>query len=291
MPNQQLIEFINGQLNQGVPRETISNDLLSKGWQQQDIVNAFASIENTKNITNPSSNVPSSDNLIQTFTTSTDSNISEENSEKDPRKNKVAIIGLILGLFGLIAWFIPLFGLPITISGLVLSIKGLKSSKKSMAIAGIVLSTIGLVASIVNASIGAYMGATGQHSFVNQYVKNDNNKTDISETENIDLKSQLIEQVIQEVKTQYTLPAQIDQATTWVDITAEPNALRYHYTISGINTSGISNNYLKTNLISEICENKDTRNILNQDINLEYSYSVENSSDTFFVTITKADCY
>lgn len=80
-----------------------------------------------------------------------------------PQGNGVAVASLVLGLIGLLGWCIPLIGLPITITGLVLGIKGLKGSRPGMATAGIVLNILGLMASVVNAGIGAYMGATGQH--------------------------------------------------------------------------------------------------------------------------------
>jgi hypothetical protein len=76
-----------------------------------------------------------------------------------------AIASLVLGIIGLFAWCLPIVGLPVTITGLVLGIKGLKSSAKGMATAGIALCILGLVASIINAAIGAYMGATGQMRF------------------------------------------------------------------------------------------------------------------------------
>jgi len=46
--------------------------------------------------------------------------------------------------------------------GLILGIQGLKSENRGIAVAGVTLSIIGLVASIINAAIGAYLGATGQ---------------------------------------------------------------------------------------------------------------------------------
>jgi hypothetical protein len=76
-----------------------------------------------------------------------------------------AIAALCLGLFGLIAWFLPIIGLPTTITGLVLGIKSLKGPRSGMATAGIVLCIIGLVLSIANAVFGAYLGATGQLHF------------------------------------------------------------------------------------------------------------------------------
>jgi hypothetical protein len=73
-----------------------------------------------------------------------------------------AIASLCLGLFGLIAWFLPIIGFPVTITGLVLGIKSLNGARKGMATAGIVLCIIGLIATTGNAAIGAYLGATGQ---------------------------------------------------------------------------------------------------------------------------------
>jgi hypothetical protein len=73
-----------------------------------------------------------------------------------------AIASLCLGLFGLIAWFLPIIGLPVTITGLVLGIKSLNGPRNGMATTGIVLCIIGLVLSTANAAIGAYLGATGQ---------------------------------------------------------------------------------------------------------------------------------
>lgn len=201
--------------------------------------------------------------------------------------NGKATKGLVLGIVGLVAWIIPLVGAPVTIIGLIFSIKGLRSLKRSMAIAGIVLSTIGLIATIINASIGAYQGATGQHSLINEFTNRGNTNSPSSSS---DSKEEIIKQSIQYVKTQIPLPYKLDQLTTMVDVTAEPGAIRYHYILSGIDTNQINDALLKKGLLANICENKDTANILNRDINLEYSYSVENSTQKYFVSFTKSDC-
>jgi hypothetical protein len=81
-----------------------------------------------------------------------------------------ATAGLVLGIIGMIAWFIPCFGLPVTITGLVFSLKGLKSTGHGMAVAGLVMSIIGLVLTVINMAIGAYLGATGQNPLVNKLL-------------------------------------------------------------------------------------------------------------------------
>ena len=215
----------------------------------------------------------------------------------DASKNSRATIGLVLGIIGLIAWFIPLIGAPITIIGLIFGIKGLKSLKHKMAITAIVLSSIGLFLTIANASIGAYMGATGQHSILNKFLNNEdkNSQSETTQTTTSTNKSgtskiELINQAVREVKAQIPLPYQLDQVTKMVDVTAEPGAIRYHYILSGVDTSKITNSLLKNSLAQNICQNKDTKSLLNQDINMEYSYSVENSTQKYFVSFTKTDC-
>lgn len=62
--------------------------------------------------------------------------------------NGKATAGMVLGIIGLFASFIPLFGLPVNIVGLVMGILGLKSEKKGKAKAGVILSGIGMILTI-----------------------------------------------------------------------------------------------------------------------------------------------
>ena len=86
----------------------------------------------------------------------------ENNNVKDVSETKKSTTGLVLGIIGLVAWLIPIIGAPIVIVGLIYSIKGLKSLKHDMAVVAIVLCSFGLLLTIINASIGAYLGFTGQ---------------------------------------------------------------------------------------------------------------------------------
>ena len=277
MINQQLLDYIKGQLEQGVSREAISKALLSKNWQQSDIDEAFAKL-NTQS---------SAEKVAVTKQVSSDGSIKTGGD-----KGNQAIIGLIFGLFGLIAWLIPLFGLPVTVIGLIFSLIGLKSVKRGIAIAGVILSVIGLVLTIINASIGAYMGATGQHAIVNEiFDEGDSDKPSESDPQPNDSgKANLINQGVRHVKSQYDLPYKVDPYTTMVDVTAEQDAIRYHYVLSGVDPAKVTNDMLKQGLVANLCPSRDVRELLDQDINMEYSYSVDNSTKTFFVTITKADC-
>lgn len=77
------------------------------------------------------------------------------------------VASLVLGIIGLLAWFIPLIGLSVIIPGLVFGIKALKRRENGMAIAGVVLCSIGLLLCTINFVWGAYLGVTGQHPLLN----------------------------------------------------------------------------------------------------------------------------
>ena len=54
----------------------------------------------------------------------------EEVVLKEKRNNSTATASMILGIIGLVAWFLPILGLPINIIGLLIGILGLKFEKK-----------------------------------------------------------------------------------------------------------------------------------------------------------------
>jgi len=103
-------------------------------------------------------------------------------------------------------------------------------------------------------------------------------------------KADLINETVREIKAEMVLPSQLDEVTKLVDISAQPDAIRYHYVLSGVDTSSLSNAYLKNLLVSDICGDTDTKNLLNYGINIEYSYTVD-TGERYFITFTKADCF
>ena len=71
--------------------------------------------------------------------------------------------------------------------------------------------------------------------------------------------AELVSETVKRVKAGMTLPTKVDVTTMLVDVTAEPNAIRYHYILSGIDTSSLSNEYLKNYLGTSLCKNTDTK--------------------------------
>lgn len=93
-----------------------------------------------------------------------------------------------------------------------------------------------------------------------------------------------------ETKTKLHVPTKVDDYTTLTDITSSENAVIYHYVLSGIDETKITNKDLKSSLASSLCKETDTRVLLDKNISMQYNYTVENSPATFQIIITKADC-
>ena len=89
--------------------------------------------------------------------------IENNNNNYTDKKSSQAMVGFILGLCSIAAWFIPLVGYPVTITGIVFSAKGMDSNNKGKAIAGLTLSIIFLIITIINSILGAIIGAMGSY--------------------------------------------------------------------------------------------------------------------------------
>jgi hypothetical protein len=90
-------------------------------------------------------------------------------AEVSPPGYNKALASLILGICSAVLWLCPLVGLVLSIVGLVLGVQANQIQRRGMATAGIVLCIIGLALSAINAAVGAYLGATGQHDLLSRF--------------------------------------------------------------------------------------------------------------------------
>lgn len=103
-------------------------------------------------------------------------------------------------------------------------------------------------------------------------------------------KQELISETVAGIRNSVTFPVQLDKVTAWTGITGTSNALHYQYTLQDIDEGQVSNLVLKNLIAPSVCENTDTRYVLDNDINMEYSYAVQSSDQTYFFTVSKYDC-
>lgn len=116
------------------------------------------------------------------------------------------------------------------------------------------------------------------------------NTSPITQLNSNSSKEDVIKQAVQDLKNSMSIPYQIDEATLLVDVTAEPTAIHYFYVLSGIDASVLSSSYLKNFLIKNICTNSDTKSLLNEDIDMKYTYTVKETNKVFTTSFSKEDC-
>lgn len=109
-------------------------------------------------------------------------------------------------------------------------------------------------------------------------------------TNNTPTHQELIELAVQGAKSKLTIPSELDAVTTLTGVVGTSDAIRYQYTLHDVDTSQISNASLKSNIAPTVCQNQDTRKLLDQSINMEYSYTVKGSSQSYLISVTKGDC-
>lgn len=103
-------------------------------------------------------------------------------------------------------------------------------------------------------------------------------------------KEDLVRQIVASAKSKTTLPMELDSVTTMTDIIVEPGAIRYQYMLHDVDTSKLSNSAFRNLIISDLCKNESSKSILNEGIDIEYSYAVKDSYQTYFTSFTKTDC-
>ncbi len=92
------------------------------------------------------------------------------------------------------------------------------------------------------------------------------------------------------VREQTTLPRIIDDNVTWESIEEEQGAIVYTYTIKAAQNNSVTNESLKAYLAPNLCENSDTRQILDKGIEMHYAYHIDNTSEDYLAVISASDC-
>ena len=105
-----------------------------------------------------------------------------------------------------------------------------------------------------------------------------------------DSKEESIAKTVEQLKEENPLPARIDEVTTLDDVTAEPKAVHYHYTVEGADPSALSEKAISDTVLPSLCAQDETRKILDDDIDMKYTYDIVETGDTYDLTFSKGDC-
>ncbi|MCS6557423.1 hypothetical protein NYQ31_03335 [Curtobacterium flaccumfaciens] len=100
-----------------------------------------------------------------------------------------------------------------------------------------------------------------------------------------------VSKAVEQIREQTDLPKQVDSVTTWTGIEAEGAAIHYDYTVSSnVDPASITEGAIRDAVGPNLCSNSETKKLLDEDVDMRYTYKFEGSSKTVDTTFTKADC-
>lgn len=100
-----------------------------------------------------------------------------------------------------------------------------------------------------------------------------------------------VSKAVEQIREQSNLPKQVDSVTTWTGIEAEGAAIHYDYTVSAnVDPASITEGAIRDAVGPNLCSNSETKKLLDEDVDMRYTYEFEGSSKTVDTTFTKADC-
>ncbi|PZE35081.1 hypothetical protein [Curtobacterium sp. MCPF17_031] len=102
-------------------------------------------------------------------------------------------------------------------------------------------------------------------------------------------KQELVDQGVEKITEQTSFPKQVDEITTWTGVDAEDEAIHYRYSVTADPTA-ISERAIRSSVLSNLCSTTATRDILEEDIAMRYSYVFPGSTKTVDLEFTDADC-
>jgi len=87
-----------------------------------------------------------------------------------------------------------------------------------------------------------------------------------------------------------SLPQQIDQITTMTAVTAEGNAVRWHYVLSQLDPAKAPKSMFQNMLFSQIKQDERVKDSLKSGVGIEYDYTfAENKEIRYLISFSKED--
>jgi len=102
-------------------------------------------------------------------------------------------------------------------------------------------------------------------------------------------KQEFVDEGVSQIKEQTHFPKQVDSVTIWTGVSAEDGAIHYRYTVTA-DPSQLSEQAVHDSVLSNLCSTKSTRDILDRDIAMRYTYGFQGSNKTIDLEFRKADC-
>ncbi|GAB3400267.1 hypothetical protein GCM10027515_07880 [Schumannella luteola] len=94
----------------------------------------------------------------------------------------------------------------------------------------------------------------------------------------------------QAARQKFDLPYTVDDNTTLEAIEADGPAVRYSYSVHGLDPALLTADALKAVAVPRLCTTPATRNLLEKHVAVDYVWHIEESGDDLVFEITDADC-
>lgn len=102
--------------------------------------------------------------------------------------------------------------------------------------------------------------------------------------------AKIIDESIQAVKDNMTLPFRLDEKTLLVDVTGETDAVRYHYILSGYENTGLVGYKMKGTVVPMICQTAQMVALMDMGIEVRYTFVIENTPQEILISVSREDC-
>lgn len=194
-------------------------------------------------------------------------------------KTYITILLVIIVIFSVVVWsaggLIGLFGFIYMIYAYIKYNKLLKNEKYKGALVGkeYKIKKVGWIIIAVLSLVLAFLAFALDANYMS---------SDISDSD--------IQKVVDSLKSSYDFPLQFNELVIWSDVTAEGNAMRYHYEISNLGDIEISEELTKEHMIDVICGDSSTKDLLDSGIDLEYLYTIKETREEILLSFTSEDC-
>lgn len=101
----------------------------------------------------------------------------------------------------------------------------------------------------------------------------------------------LATEAAKQVNDNYTFPLDVDDVTTWDEVSAHGAELTYNYTIdSSVDPNSVTKDDLRASVKSNVCQKEESRDLLSKAVVMRYSYWFDGTDRTIDFTITAGDC-
>lgn len=99
------------------------------------------------------------------------------------------------------------------------------------------------------------------------------------------------EKQVEKTKEEIDFPKEVDQVTTWDDITAKGDTAELQYTVHDVDASALTAEQLKQNIAPTMCKDDDIKSLLDEGATAHLVYTLkDNDNKVLDFNITKGDC-